>query len=114
MRALQAGRLPLAEASVRHIDLCLGCRACEVACPSGVQYGDLLESTREHIERRYRRSPFQTFLRRIAIERVFPFPARMKLALLPARIVKKLRLEKYLPKLAREALSLIPGQAQSV
>jgi glycolate oxidase iron-sulfur subunit len=114
MRALQAGRLPLADASVRHIDLCLGCRACEVACPSGVQYGDLLESTREHIERHYRRSPFQTFLRRVAIERVFPFPARMKLALLPARLVKRLGWERFLPKFAREALSLIPDHARSI
>ena len=53
MRALQAGRLPVDDASVRHIDLCLGCRACEVACPSGVQYGGLLEQTRDFIEREY-------------------------------------------------------------
>src|SRR6186997_1545446 len=73
MRALQDGRLPLAESSVRHIDLCLGCRACETACPSGVQYGALLEETRDYIERNYSRSWFQTFLRRIAIEQIFPF-----------------------------------------
>ena len=48
MRALQAGRLPLEDAAVRHIDLCLGCRACETACPSGVEYGNLLEHTRDH------------------------------------------------------------------
>src|SRR4026207_1773965 len=83
MRAIQSGRSPLSDAAVRHIDLCLGCRACEIACPSGVQYGELLESTREHIEQHYHRSTFQTFLRQVVIEKVFPFPARMKLALLP-------------------------------
>src|SRR6187399_1299544 len=61
MRALQDARLPVADTSVRHIDLCLGCRACEAACPSGVHYGELLEATRDHIEKHYRRSPYQNF-----------------------------------------------------
>src|SRR5882672_7536273 len=72
MRALQEGRLPLEHAAVRHIDLCLGCRACEATCPSGVQYGELLEETRAHVEKGYKRSTFQTFLRRVAIERILP------------------------------------------
>lgn len=47
MRALVEGELPLDDASVQtHIDRCLGCRACETACPSGVPYGQLLEATR--------------------------------------------------------------------
>ena len=90
MRSVQNGRLALGDATVRHIDLCLGCRACEAACPSGVHYGELLEATREHIGKNHSRSFFQTFLRQVAIEKIFPFPARMKLALLPARWLKKL------------------------
>jgi glycolate oxidase iron-sulfur subunit len=113
MRAVQDGRLPLAGAAVRHIDLCLGCRACEAVCPSGVQYGDLLEHTRDHIEKHYQRSSFQKILRRVVIEGIFPFPGRMKLALLPAKLVKKLGLERVLPKFAREALALIPDEAAS-
>jgi glycolate oxidase iron-sulfur subunit len=112
MRALQSGRAPLNDVAVRHIDLCLGCRACEVACPSGVQYGELLEGAREHIEKQYRRSPFQKFLRRVAIEKVFPFSKRMKLALLPAKIIRALHAESLLPKFAREALSLVPATAR--
>ena len=108
MRALQEGRLPLEHAAVRHIDLCLGCRACEATCPSGVQYGELLEHTRDHLEARYKRSTFQTFLRRVAIERIFPFPRRMELALAPARVLKAMGAERWLPKFLREALSLIP------
>jgi glycolate oxidase iron-sulfur subunit len=113
MRAIQDGRLPLGDTAVKHIDLCLGCRACEAVCPSGVQYGDLLEHTRDHIEKAHPRSLWQTFLRRVAIEKVFPFPWRMKLALLPAKLVKALHFEIFLPKFAREALSLIPDDASA-
>lgn len=114
MRAVQDGRLPVGDTAVRHIDLCLGCRACEAVCPSGVQYGDLLEHTRDHIEKHYKRSVFQTFLRRVAIEKVFPFPSRMKFALLPAKVIRALHLEKLLPRFAREALSLVPADASAV
>ena len=114
MRAVQDGRLPLGDTAVRHIDLCLGCRACEAVCPSGVPYGELLEHTRDHIEKHYRRSTFQNFLRRVAIEKVFPFPRRMKLALLPVKVLRALRAEKLLPRFARDALSLVPDDATQV
>ncbi len=110
MRALQAGRLPLDSASIQHIDLCLGCRACEVACPSGVQYGSLLEETRDFIESHHHRSPWQSFLRRFIIERIFPVPWRMKAALAPARVARALRMDRILPAKLREPLSLIPAQ----
>src|SRR3954464_10545332 len=89
MRAVQEGRLKLGDTAVRHIDLCLGCRACEAVCPSGVQYGELLEHTRDHIESAYKRSPFQNFLRRFVIEKIFPHRERMELAIAPARLAKK-------------------------
>lgn len=67
---------------VRHFDLCLGCLACVTACPSGVQYGKLIEATRQQVERRYPRSiPDRLF--HAAIYQLFPYPARLKL-LLPA------------------------------
>ncbi len=46
MRGAADGRIGLAGAFQEHIDLCLGCRACETACPSGVQYGLLLETAK--------------------------------------------------------------------
>jgi glycolate oxidase iron-sulfur subunit len=111
MRAVQDGRLPVAGTAVNHIDLCLGCRACEAVCPSGVPYGDLLEHTRDHVEKNYSRPPFQQFLRRIVIEKIFPYPNRMRLALLPALLIKWARLEGCLPRFAREALALVPSDA---
>lgn len=108
MRAVQSGRLPLAEA-VPHFDLCLGCRACEAACPSGVHYGELLESTRDHLERHHQRSPWQNFLRRVLIERIFPHSVLMKLALLPARLLKQAGAAHLLPQFAQDALALLPS-----
>jgi len=113
MRAVQDGRLTLGETAVTHIDCCLGCRACEAVCPSGVQYGYLLEHTRDHVEKNFTRSTFQNLLRRVAIEKVFPNRTLMKLALLPARFTKWVGAEKVLPKFAREALSLIPDDLQA-
>jgi glycolate oxidase iron-sulfur subunit len=50
MRALERGDLAATDAALAlHIDRCLGCRACEPVCPSGVQYGHGLETARERI-----------------------------------------------------------------
>ena len=114
MRAVQEGRLPLGNTAVRHIDLCLGCRACEAVCPSGVQYGELLETTRDHIEHRHRRSLLQRLLRRVLIEQIFPFPDRMKAALLPVKVIRALGLNFLLPAFAREAMTLVPDSTPQI
>jgi len=73
MRSLHEGKFPLDAEVVRHLDLCLGCRACETACPSGVHYGELIESTRSFIEEQYRR-PLLDRLKRWTMNKVFPNP----------------------------------------
>lgn len=110
MRALDAGRLEPGTGVERHFDLCLGCRACEAACPSGVEYGQLLEHTRDFAEKHIRRSWFQTFLRRLVIERIFPVPERLEVALIPARWIRQLGLEVFLPAFLRDTLALIPPE----
>ena len=52
---VDAGNLEIGDSFVTHIDRCLGCRACETACPSGVHYGAILERARYEIETHYRR-----------------------------------------------------------
>src|SRR5437762_4742126 len=51
MRALTDGRLDLNPEVQTHLDRCLDCRACETACPSGVQYGKLIEPFRIHLKK---------------------------------------------------------------
>jgi len=67
MRALQEGTLPLDSEAARHLDLCLGCRGCETACPSGVKYGALIEAARPWIERHHRRPLGERLRRRAAL-----------------------------------------------
>ena len=57
------GRLAIGDSFVTHLDRCLGCRACETACPSGVHYGLILERARTEIERNYRRPWLSRVLR---------------------------------------------------
>ena len=78
MRALQEERLPLDEDVVRHLDLCLGCRACETACPSGVHYGELIEGVRPYIEQHYQRPRLERYKRQ-AINKIFPNPLGTRL-----------------------------------
>src|SRR5215510_8284986 len=78
MRALQEGRYPLDVEVVRHLDLCLGCRACETACPSGVHYGELIEGARPYIEQHYQRPHLERFKRR-AINKLFSNPIGARL-----------------------------------
>src|SRR5579872_7138801 len=50
MQAVAEGRLAISDDFIEHMNCCLGCRACETACPSGVQFGKLIEAAREHIQ----------------------------------------------------------------
>lgn len=78
----------LNDAMVRHWDLCLGCLACVTACPSGVQYEKLIESTRQQVERRYPRS-FGDRLFREMIFALFPYPGRLQLAAGPLTLYRR-------------------------
>jgi glycolate dehydrogenase iron-sulfur subunit len=80
MSALVDGSLPLTDTVVEHFDRCLGCMACMPACPSGVQYGTLIETTRAYVEQHHERSRSERLLRRLIFE-VFPNRRRLRAAL---------------------------------
>ncbi len=79
MRAVAEGRLDITDTYTRHLDLCLGCRACETACPAGVPFGSLLETARADIERAGR--PIRRRLMDAFVFGVFPYPQRLAIAL---------------------------------
>lgn len=91
IRALEEGSLSLDADVVRHLDLCLGCRACETACPSGVAYGRIIEQARAFVESGYRR-PWWDGWRRRAVAAVFPHPERLRILLAPVRVLQRFRL----------------------
>jgi len=77
----------LSEAMVTHWDRCLGCEACVTACPSGVEYGELIEATRQQVERNYTRPLPERAFRRLVFE-VFTHPGRLR-ALVPAAVAAR-------------------------
>ncbi|HEX5108342.1 MAG TPA: heterodisulfide reductase-related iron-sulfur binding cluster [Vicinamibacterales bacterium] len=114
MKAALEGRAAIDATYVRHIDACLGCLNCVTACPSGVQYGPLIERTRAQIEQQYTRS-FGDRLFRGVLLWLIPYPARMRVALMPlallgglARAFAASAAGRWLPERARAALALAP------
>jgi glycolate oxidase iron-sulfur subunit len=85
MALVDQGRLELGDSFVLHIDRCLNCRTCESACPSGVEYGQLLERARSQIEQKYKRPFFSRLARDFVYRRLLPFPGRIAAS---ARLLK--------------------------
>ncbi len=115
MKALAEGALALDADAVRHLDLCLECRGCETACPSGVHYGRLIEKARVYVKRNWRRR-LTDRLRDRAIAEIFPFPNRLRLLLAPLKLIERVGLRPLLERLAPVALrnwiALLPSMTR--
>ena len=93
------------EAAQPHVDRCLGCLACEPACPSGVPYRDLLSPFRAVAQSKFKRS-FGEKLRRFLASQTIPYPARFRWAIKSGKLAKSLRA--LTPGLLRPMLDLLP------
>ncbi|MHC5537591.1 (Fe-S)-binding protein [Singulisphaera rosea] len=90
MRAVADGRMGLSREVRKHLDLCLDCRACESACPSGVRYGQIIEPFKVAIQQSAPAGQGTSWLQKVILHHLFPYPGRVRAALLPARLFQKL------------------------
>lgn len=125
MRSVVDGRLPLTDNVRRHLDLCLDCRSCETACPSGVQYGRLIEPFRVEMHETTpvnetgdtpRETPIRAgeyrpdWFHRWIMYGLFPYRSRMQWALKPARLMQRLRFDRLAEKIGMTRL--LPAKLQ--
>ena len=117
MKLATEGEARMTAEWVHHFDTCLGCMACTTACPSGVDYGKLIEATRAQIERQHPRSGFEKLHRRMLFA-LFPRPDRLRLLRGPMRayqmcglqaLVRKSGVLRFLPKKLRAMEGLMPS-----
>ena len=106
MKSALEGELSQAEV-LPHVDRCLGCLACVTACPSGVEYGDLLTPFREMTEEQRSHSPMRKLIRTLT-NQTLPFPVRFRAAATLARYMKIC--EPLMPEPLRTICSLLPGR----
>ena len=118
MRMVADGQMPLTERMRRHLELCLDCRACETVCPSGVEYGRLIEPFRLAVRQADTRMEVKyDWFRDQILLRLFPYPDRMRRLLVPARVLQRLgvfdlaerlNLLQWLPGRLARVVSLLP------
>jgi glycolate oxidase iron-sulfur subunit len=99
MRAVAEGRLEkTSNAFAEHLDRCLGCRACEQVCPAGVEYGQLLEASREVLLEAQPKSDLANRVLRFLLRHVWLSPWRLRMFFGASRLFRDLGLPRLLLK----------------
>lgn len=111
MKSAAEGATAMTSQWVKHFDTCLGCMACSTACPSGVDYGQLIEATRAQIERRYKR-PWLEKLYRQFLFKTFTSSTLLSLLRWPLFVYQRSGLRALLQRTG--ALKLLPRRFQAL
>ena len=98
MKAVNEGRIGMTPSVIRHWDLCIQCRACEVACPSGVPYGRLIEATMAQVKRKRKLGLITSLVSNAALKQLVPRQRRLELLAGAARFYQRSGLQGALRK----------------
>jgi glycolate oxidase iron-sulfur subunit len=112
MKAVRDGDIPFDGSVEESLDLCLGCRACEPACPAGVEYGHLLEGARDVIHRETKKTVKERVVRKVAFDHILRDPKKIKKTIGLVRLYQKSGLAKVTRKM--KILSFFPPILQDM
>ncbi|MCA8983916.1 MAG: heterodisulfide reductase-related iron-sulfur binding cluster [Planctomycetaceae bacterium] len=112
MRGVEEGRIELTATVRGHLDLCLDCRSCETACPSGVKYGQLIETFRVSDREKQTQAgkPAATWFEKLVLHELFPNRHRLERLLWPAWLMQQLGLDWLIEKTGLLRLLPLPLQ----
>ncbi len=98
MKAVNEGRIGMTDTVIRHWDLCIQCRACEVACPSGVPYGNLIEATMAQVADSRKQNPVQKGAMDLSLKRIIPHQRRLEALMSLTKMYQKSGLQSVVRK----------------
>ncbi len=123
MKAVRSGRIGITDSVIQHWELCIQCRACEAACPSGVPYGRMIEATMAETARQRSTSSVSRLVSAAALNHLLPHQRRLSMVVAAARLyrksglhgaVRKLRLLKPFPRALSDLHDAMPDMSKRV